>query len=104
MGLMQSVSGRTRRIVAIEAKPNSRWRLRLFAKPRREPRESGASESFSTFLLQELERHDGPLTEARQRLAELEADPETDELTLLIARHDVFLRRRTLADAFDARA
>jgi hypothetical protein len=57
-------------------------------------------EFFAAALLRERELHDAVLVEVRRRLQALEADPETDELTLVIARHEVFMRKHTLAQAF----
>jgi hypothetical protein len=57
-------------------------------------------ELFAGALLQECELHDAVVVEARRRLEALEADPETDELTLVIARHEVFMRKHNLAQAF----
>jgi len=51
-------------------------------------------------LLQDLEFHDAALAAALQRLAALEADPETDELTLAVAHHDVFIRKVKIAGQF----
>jgi len=48
-------------------------------------------------LLQDLEFHDAALAAALQRLAALETEPETDELTLAVARHDVFMRKAKIA-------
>jgi hypothetical protein len=55
---------------------------------------------FVAALLQECEFHDAVLADVRRRLEALEADPETDELTLVIARHEVFMRKHNLAQAF----
>lgn len=62
--------------------------------------ESLLPEFFAAALLQECELHDAVLLEARRRLEALEADPETDELTLVIARHEVFTRKRSIAQTF----
>lgn len=59
--------------------------------------ESPPPEFFAATLLYEFEAHDTVLREARRRLAALEADPETDELTLVTARNDVFRRKRSIA-------
>jgi hypothetical protein len=40
---------------------------------------------------------DGQLAAAREYLAELEADPETDELTIVEARQAVLQRKRSLS-------
>jgi hypothetical protein len=53
-------------------------------------------EFFAATLLQEYELHDAALVEARQRLEALEADPETDELPLVMARHEVFNRKHNI--------
>ena len=52
-------------------------------------------------LLQDLEFHDAVLAAALQRLAALEADPETDELTLVAARHEVLIRKMRIAGQFE---
>ena len=52
-------------------------------------------------LLQDLESHDAVLAAALQRLAALEADPETDELTLVAARHEVLMRKMRIAAQLD---
>jgi hypothetical protein len=62
--------------------------------------DSPLPEFFAATLLQECELHDAVLVEVRRRLDTLEADPETDELTLVIARHEVFMRKHNLAQAF----
>ncbi len=54
-------------------------------------------EFFAATLQYELELHDTVLREVRRRLAALEADSETDELTLAIARNEVFMRKRYIA-------
>src|SRR5437016_1857211 len=59
--------------------------------------ESLLPEFFAAALLQEYELHDAALLEARQRLEVLEADPETDELPLVMARHEVFSRKHNIA-------
>lgn len=64
------------------------------------PAEPSVAEEFCAIaLLQLLECCDAALGEARRRLRALEADPATDELTLVVARLEVFLRRRELAKA-----
>jgi hypothetical protein len=62
--------------------------------------ESPPPEFLAATLLHDFELHDVMLEEARRRLAALEADPETDELTLAMARNEVFMRKRILAQAF----
>jgi len=62
--------------------------------------ESPLPEFFAAALLQECELHDAVLLEARRRLEALEVDPETDEFTLVIARHEVFRRKRSIARTF----
>jgi hypothetical protein len=57
-------------------------------------------ELSATWLLQECELHDEVLVEARRRLEALETDPETDELTLVMARHEVFRRKHEVARTF----
>ena len=59
--------------------------------------ESVLPEFFAAALLQEYELHDAALLEARRRLEALEADPETDELPLVMARHEVFCRKHNIA-------
>ena len=59
--------------------------------------ESPPPEFVTATLLYDFELHDTVLEEARRRLAALEADPETDELTLVMARNEIFLRKRILA-------
>jgi len=59
--------------------------------------ESPPPEFLAATLLYEFECHDTVLMEARRRLTALEADPETDELTLVTARNEVFMRKRSLA-------
>ena len=59
--------------------------------------ESLLPELFAAALLQEYELHDAALLEARRRLEALEADPETDELPLVMARHEVFSRKHNIA-------
>jgi hypothetical protein len=56
-------------------------------------------EYFAATLSYERELHDALLGEARQRLEALEADPDTDELTLVMARHEVFRRKISIAQA-----
>jgi len=58
------------------------------------------SEVCATALLQEYELHDAVLVEARRHLEALEADPETDELPLVMARHAVFSRKHYIAQTF----
>jgi hypothetical protein len=45
------------------------------------------------------ERLDSQLATAQEYLALLEADPATDELTIVVARHAVLQRKQTLARA-----
>jgi len=59
--------------------------------------ESPLPEVFAAALLQEYELQDAALVEARRRLEALEADPETDELPLVMARHEVFNRKHSIA-------
>jgi hypothetical protein len=64
---------------------------------------SGASEPIelsAIWLLQECELHDEALATARRRLETLEVDPDTDELTLVMARHEVFRRKHEIAQTF----
>jgi hypothetical protein len=62
--------------------------------------DSPLPEFFAGALLRECELHDAALVEVRRRLEALEADPETDELTLVIARHELFMRKHDLAQAY----
>jgi hypothetical protein len=48
-------------------------------------------------LVEEWDGRDGQLAAAREYLAELEADPETDELTIVEARQAVLQRKRSLS-------
>jgi hypothetical protein len=50
-------------------------------------------------LLEDWEGHDGQLATAQEYLALLEADPAADELTIVVARHAVLQRKRSLARA-----
>jgi hypothetical protein len=59
--------------------------------------ESLLPECFAGALLQEYELHDAVLAAARRRLEALEADPETDELPLVMARHEIFSRKHNIA-------
>ena len=51
-----------------------------------------------TGLLGSPESQDPRLADAQEYLAALEADPDCDELALVVARHEVMLRRHTLAE------
>ena len=48
-------------------------------------------------LVEEWDGRDDRLAAAREYLAELEADPETDELTIVEARQAVLQRKRSLS-------
>jgi hypothetical protein len=48
-------------------------------------------------VLQDNERRDSELAEARQYLEALEADPESDELTIVMARHEIFRHKGRIA-------
>jgi hypothetical protein len=48
-------------------------------------------------LVEEWDGRDDQLAAAREYLAELEADPETDELTIVEARQAVLQRKRSLS-------
>jgi hypothetical protein len=50
-------------------------------------------------FLEDWEEPDGQLATAQEYLALLEADPATDELTIVVARHDVLQRKRSVARA-----
>lgn len=50
-------------------------------------------------LVEEWDGRDDHLAAAREYLAELEADPETDELTIVEARQVVLQRKRSLSSA-----
>jgi hypothetical protein len=127
MQMTQSPSPRTRAGVAPHDKHGSRWKLGAFIWPLWHrsatadslrpniPRpitpslrgsigrgassngESLVPEFFAAALLHEYELHDAVLIEARRRLEALETDPETDELPLVMARHEVFTRKRCIA-------
>jgi hypothetical protein len=125
MQMMQSPSLRKPPRVAPHDEHGSRWKLGPFAWPlwhRRATTDSltpdiarpitpsmqgsigrGASsesllpEFFAAALLQEYELHDAMLVEARRRLEALETDPETDELPIVMARHEVFSRKHNIA-------
>ena len=86
-----------------------RWKLHLFTWPFRhrssaaDSSTSGGSEPIglsATSLLQECELHDEALAAARRRLESLESDRDTDELTLVMARHEVFRRKHQIAETF----
>jgi hypothetical protein len=120
-------SPRTLPGVAPHEKHRSRWNLGLFSWPiwhgsaatdsltpgtprpinsslqgwtRHNASSDGEPEFFAAALLQECELHDAALLESRRRLEALEADPQTDELTLVMARHEVFTRKRAIAQTF----
>ena len=127
MQMLQSPSPRTPAGVAPHDKQGSRWKLGPFGWPplRRGATadnltrgisspiasslhgsnghnassngETALPEFFAAAILQEYELHDAVLIEARRRLEALEADPETDELPLVMARHEVFNRRHDIA-------
>src|SRR2546430_223105 len=126
MQMLQSPSPRTPPGVAPHAEHGSRWKLGPFGWPlfRRgatadnltrgilspsasSPHgsighnassngETAPPEFFAAALLQECELHDAVLIEARRRLEALEGDPETDELPLVMARHEIFNRRHDI--------
>lgn len=50
-------------------------------------------------FLEDWAGQDGQLATAQAYLALLEADPAADELTLVVARHDVLQRKRSVATA-----
>jgi len=50
-------------------------------------------------FFQQWEQLDAQLTTAREYLELLEADPATDELPIVIARHELLLCNRELASA-----
>jgi hypothetical protein len=50
-------------------------------------------------FLDEWEGCDGELVTAQEYLALLEADPETDELTIVVARNSLLQRKLTLVRA-----
>jgi hypothetical protein len=54
-------------------------------------------ELWNLCLLQDSERRDVTLVEARRRVEAIEADPESDELTLVIARQEIFRHKRRIA-------
>jgi hypothetical protein len=111
MQMTQSPSSDTLPAIAPHDEHRSRWKLRLFTFTGRfRHRNATADSSMSgesvlpefstTALLQECELRDAVLADARRRLETLEADPETDELTLVMARHEVFRRKRKIAETF----
>ena len=99
----------TARGIASHDEHRGRWKMRLFTwsfrhrSPAADSLTSGASEPIelsATSLLQECERHDELLSAARRRLEALEVDRDTDELTLVMARHEVFRRKHEIAQTF----
>ncbi len=114
MQMPRLLSSRMRREVVPQAKHVRRWSLHLFSRPiwrsstapanspTRERHGASAdnecppAEFLAATLLYECELRDSVLCEARQFLAALEADPQTDELTLVMARQEVFMRRRSI--------
>ena len=60
---------------------------------------SAEASAYTTAHPELLEAHDGQLVSAREYLALLEADPETDELTIVVARNAVLQRKLTLVKA-----
>jgi hypothetical protein len=48
-------------------------------------------------VLHGKERLDSELAEARQYLEALEADPGSDELTIVMAQHQIFRHKRRIA-------
>jgi hypothetical protein len=52
------------------------------------------------WLLRDSESFDAALAEARRRLEAIEADPESDELTLVMARHEIFRHKGRIAAQF----
>lgn len=110
MQMTQSGAGTARGITPHE-KHRSRWKLPLFtwsfrhrdpAAGRLTSGESEPIELSATSLLQERELHDEVLVAARRRLETLEVDPDTDELTLVMARHEVFRRKHEIARTFSS--
>jgi hypothetical protein len=104
---MSQLSGAgTPRGIAPHDEHRGRWKLRLFTWPFRhrssaaDSLTSGGGELSATSLLQECELHDEALAAARRRLEALEVDPDTDELTLVMARHEVFRRKHLIAETF----
>ena len=105
MQMAQLSGAGTPRGIAPHDERRSRWKLRLFAWPFRHANRltSGGSvpiDLCATSLLQECELHDEALAEARRRLECLEMAPDTDELTLVMARHEVFRRKHQIAQEF----
>jgi hypothetical protein len=83
----------------------SRWKLRLFTWSFRHANRltsdgSAPVELPAISLLQECELHDEVLAAARRRLESLKMDPDTDELTLVMAHHEVFRRKHQIAQEF----
>jgi hypothetical protein len=127
MQMPRSRSPRTSPEVAAREQHRSRWKLGPFTWPiwhgratadsrtpgasspinsslQRPTRQSASSddespppELYAATLRYDCELRDAVLQEARRRLEALEADPETDELTLVMARHEVFMRKRAIA-------
>jgi len=109
MHLTPRPSARMPREVAPHDEHRSRWKLRMLAWRFRHRPANAASFSATgsvrtdlsvSWLLQERELQDKALADARRRVESLEADPETDELTLVMARHEVFRRKHELAEGF----
>ena len=59
---------------------------------------SAAARRHEEFF-QQWEHLDARLTTAREHLELLEADPATDELTIVTARHELLVCKRELASA-----
>jgi hypothetical protein len=109
MQMTQLSGAGTPRGIAPHDEHRGRWKLRLFTWPFRhrpaaaDSLTSGGSEPSelsATSLLQECELHDEALAAAHRRLETLEVDPDTDELTLVMARHEVFRRKHQIAETF----
>ena len=105
MQMAQLSGAGTPRGIAPHDEHRSRWRLRLFTWPFRHANRltsdgSASIEFCAISLLQECELHDEVFTAARRRLESLEMDPDTDELTLVMARHEVFMRKHQIAQEF----
>jgi hypothetical protein len=109
MQMVQLPGAGTPRGITPHDEHRSRWKLRLFTWSFRhrasaaDSLKSGGSEPIelaATSLLQECELHDEARAAARRRLETLEVDPDTDELTLVMARHEVFRRKHQIAETF----
>ena len=103
MQMTQLSGAGTPRGIAPHDEHRSRWKLRLFTWPFRHANRltpDAPIELCAISLLRECELHDEVFAAARRRLESLEMDPDTDELTLVMARHEVFMRKHQIAQEF----